>query len=154
MFDHSPSPLPPASSPASSPAHCQPFSVSVCLLTLSTPSYTEAPSLEISSPHLGRSLSSVPRLDCCDQAPLPSSHICNPDLSKQRALTADYKQSVARLVQHRRKEGRKERHWRHFKRFSDSSAKCKITPSCSKVLVLYHVSSLHVSYLCFNTRHW
>lgn len=128
------------------PSHCQLFSFALCLSTLSTPSSTAAPWLQISSPHLGRSLRGAPRLDCRNQTPLPPSHICNPDLSQQRTLTADYKQSVARLVQHRRNGGRKERRWRHSERSSDSSAKCKITPSCSKVLVLYHVSSsLHVS---------
>lgn len=96
-FDHSPA-------PAASTPHCQPFPS--CWATLGRPSSTEAPSLEISRPHLGRSLSSGPRPGCWNQTPLPSSHICNPDLSQQRALTADYKQSVARLV-HQTEGGQK-----------------------------------------------
>lgn len=73
---------------------------------------------------------------CCNLTPLPSFHISNPRVNFQRALTqlARYKHNVARLVQYRRKDGRKDRVWRRLKRFPDGSATCKIISSVCKVL--------------------
>lgn len=91
---------------------------------------------------------------CCNLTPLPSFHISNPQRNNQRAPTqaADYKRSVAKLVQCRWQRGREDRVWRRFERFSDGSARCKITPSRRKVLSgsyllscdEYHEMYLHV----------
>lgn len=47
------------------------------------------------SSHLGRRPSSVPRPGCCNQTPLPSSHICNPDSSADCRLQAERGETCA-----------------------------------------------------------
>lgn len=99
-----------------------------------------------SSVHIWDSTSEVCRYltPCCNSTPLPSFHISNPQVNCQRALTqgADYKQNMARLVQYRRKGGRKDRVWRRLKRFSDGSARCKIIPSVCKLLCRSYLFSI------------